>query len=1022
MKNFVTYANAEFHPGPNLNMVIGPNGTGKSTLVCAICLGLGWSTVHLGRAKDISEFVKHGSRQASIEIELAADPARHDTNPVITTKITKEGSKTDFFVDGRKSTKKNVQELARSFSIQVDNLCQFLPQDRVVEFAALSPVDLLSHTQRAAAPEYMSDWHEQLKAMRKEQKTKEDERQNVFDSLKSLQNRQRAQEPDVARIRERSSLQERLDALEKFRPLPKYSAAKTLFREAKETRKQKMKEQKRLEKQLEPNLRAAKEKDHYVKQIVNASDVRKRLVTRHEATTSKLRTNYETCETDLKEQQTKRDAERQKIKEVKKTRARHLCGIQGLRRQMENEPPVVDFAEMNARIRERTRQIRQLDDQDREISDIVHALNGQGKQRMEIIEQKRKRKTHLQSQVGQQATKLGNVSSPCAQAWEWIEANREQFTGKVFGPPMLECSIKEKRHSAAVEAVLQRGELLAFTVTTKDDFDLLQRKLYGEMHLSEMNIRQAPEAGLSAMRRPCSDEQLRRLGLEAWVIDLIDGPEPVLAMLCDTRAIHQVGFTSGEISSASHDALKDSPVSIWVTSKESYQVTRRREYGDKAVSTRVQPVRAAQYFTNAPVSHEAERAIDRDIVELEDECSTLKAEIQREKSNLAAIEAKRAELVLEKTAIEEDKNVKQANRTRFDALPTKLEGEEQKLADAESRIRDYVAMERGFDDEADGMHLKKGQFALDYASAVEQLRQLHLQQFEAEIRHIEAVSDLQQLQSRHAHDGELLEQLEGQVAELQKTQNERHAAALALAERCKEISTDLTEFELSINEEIQQLDVDQLETEIQTTKARLEMTAGGNASIIGEYEDRAKKIERRSAQYAEIASTIEGLAGRLEEIQSQWEPQLDELVGKISAAFAENFAQIQCAGEVGVYKDDDDFEQWAIQIKVKFREHEPLSVLDSHRQSGGERAVSTIFYLMALQSLARAPFRVVDEINQGMDPRNERYVLVVERVSSQMFANVGAVLCTHAWSRSLARRRAKAAEGAVSTSSSRPSC
>jgi len=29
---------------------------------------------------------------------------------------------------------------------------------------------------------------------------------------------------------------------------------------------------------------------------------------------------------------------------------------------------------------------------------------------------------------------------------------------------------------------------------------------------------------------------------------------------------------------------------------------------------------------------------------------------------------------------------------------------------------------------------------------------------------------------------------------------------------------------------------------------------------------------------------------------------------------------------------------------------------------------------MALQSLARAPFRVVDEINQGMDPRNERYV------------------------------------------------
>jgi hypothetical protein len=42
LDNFVTYDSVEFFPGPSLNMVIGPNGTGKSTLVCAICLGLGW--------------------------------------------------------------------------------------------------------------------------------------------------------------------------------------------------------------------------------------------------------------------------------------------------------------------------------------------------------------------------------------------------------------------------------------------------------------------------------------------------------------------------------------------------------------------------------------------------------------------------------------------------------------------------------------------------------------------------------------------------------------------------------------------------------------------------------------------------------------------------------------------------------------------------------------------------------------------------------------------------------------------
>lgn len=56
------------------------------------------------------------------------------------------------------------------------------------------------------------------------------------------------------------------------------------------------------------------------------------------------------------------------------------------------------------------------------------------------------------------------------------------------------------------------------------------------------------------------------------------------------------------------------------------------------------------------------------------------------------------------------------------------------------------------------------------------------------------------------------------------------------------------------------------------------------------------------------------------------------------------------------------------------RENETLQKLDQHRQSGGERAVSTVFYLMSLQKMAQAPFRVVDEINQGMDPRNERMV------------------------------------------------
>ena len=57
--------------------------------------------------------------------------------------------------------------------------------------------------------------------------------------------------------------------------------------------------------------------------------------------------------------------------------------------------------------------------------------------------------------------------------------------------------------------------------------------------------------------------------------------------------------------------------------------------------------------------------------------------------------------------------------------------------------------------------------------------------------------------------------------------------------------------------------------------------------------------------------------------------------------------------------EGDDFERCAIEIWVKFRDEEELQRLSSHRQSGGERSVSTILYLIAIQArlsvLAGAP-------------------------------------------------------------------
>lgn len=169
------------------------------------------------------------------------------------------------------------------------------------------------------------------------------------------------------------------------------------------------------------------------------------------------------------------------------------------------------------------------------------------------------------------------------------------------------------------------------------------------------------------------------------------------------------------------------------------------------------------------------------------------------------------------------------------------------------------------------------------------------------------------------------------------------------------------------------LSLEELDTEIDVIQGRLSLLHEGNPNAIREFERRAKEIEVLQTTIDEKQTKMDQITTAIDEVKAKWEPALESVVQKISNAFSDSFNKIGCAGEVRVHKDED-FEKWEIQILVKFRESENLQILTNQRQSGGERAVSTVFYLMALQSMAQAPFRVVDEINQGMDPRNERLV------------------------------------------------
>lgn len=90
-----------------------------------------------------------------------------------------------------------------------------------------------------------------------------------------------------------------------------------------------------------------------------------------------------------------------------------------------------------------------------------------------------------------------------------------------------------------------------------------------------------------------------------------------------------------------------------------------------------------------------------------------------------------------------------------------------------------------------------------------------------------------------------------------------------------------------------------------------------------------------------------------------------------SPRFALYFDRIGCKGRVELSTENDVY---GILIKVSFRNNVPLQSLSASSQSGGEKSVSTMLYLLCLQEVTDTPFRMADEINQGMDAKNERTV------------------------------------------------
>lgn len=307
------------------------------------------------------------------------------------------------------------------------------------------------------------------------------------------------------------------------------------------------------------------------------------------------------------------------------------------------------------------------------------------------------------------------------------------------------------------------------------------------------------------------------------------------------------------------------------------------------------------------------------------------------------------------------------------------------MREARERISELEA-------EWDKASVERAKLVLRHQEALDQIKEARADLTEARIRLTEAKSDIEGLKARNSGIMEKLEQEKLVVQQAIDEALRTRELGRTLSDKVRELVNENRDKKDTYTSLAENKLAAEIEMDISAEQANLELIQAANPNVIREFEKREQEIAKLTKKMDASTSKLATITQQLDDLMGKWEPMLDALVSKINDAFAYNFEQISCAGEVRVSKTEN-FDQWSLDIMVKFRyvfllfymlqlenanhlyrENESLQQLNAHRQSGGERAVSTIFFLMALQSMAQSPFRVVDEINQGMDPRNERMV------------------------------------------------
>ena len=422
-----------------------------------------------------------------------------------------QDGKSVWAVNGKKVSQKEVEKIITGLRIQVGNLCQFLPQDKVHDFSRLNSKGLLDSTVDAVGEVDLKEKHAELKELQKQANEGDDLYERKKQMLKEQTKKCDRLEEDVKAFNEKKKIEQVIDLLSKkqkwavYNEVNKVCSGKLVnHKEA----KRKWEEQEVKMKPLKKAVNDAKKKKEDMEERLKSDNTRiKDCMAQakfHSQKIEKLEEEVEGVDETL-EEIVRKDEER--LDEIKRLEV-VIAELEAEREGTENDDtlgPQLDQAKKETRKLETS------------IQDVLQERDNLKFAKIDAT--RRVKETEIQ---------LKDLENVDRQKLEILRGNRDKYLGAVFEPFILCGNVADPNNAKFLEDRIGFRDLTCFFFEDPNEMNEFTNHVRFTMGLKRVAAAQIPPETLDQFQPNIPRQELAKFGLKGYLTEMVTAPDEVL--------------------------------------------------------------------------------------------------------------------------------------------------------------------------------------------------------------------------------------------------------------------------------------------------------------------------------------------------------------------------------------------------------------------------------------------------------------------------------------------------------------